>query len=511
MIATNLFGGRTVRAAATIACLAAATSAFAQSNGTALVPLSGRSAQGGSVIATQTPIPGATASVDTLNPLIQVVGGYAGSAPKDGAAPSGPLTLREALRRGLEYNLGPLNLGEVVAQARGQRTVARSALLPNVITELTAIRQQVNLASFGLKFTSPIPGFDFPTVVGPFNQVDLRARLSQNVLNLQALNNYRASAATLRANELTVEDSHDLVVLAVGGAYLQAIAARSRVTAGRAQLETANALFQQSAQRRAVGLIAQVDVGRSQVQALTQQQRLTSLQNDFAKQKIDLARMIGLPPTDSYELGEDVPYSAAPATSLDDALKQAQELRADLKAAAAQVEAAERARAAASAERLPSVSVNADYGTIGPTFPDAHKTFSVVGRVQVPIWRGGATEGVIQQADAAVRQRRAELDDLRSQVEGEVRKAFLALGAAQSQVEVALQNQDVAQQTLELTRQRYDAGITDSVEIVQAQEAAAQASLDYINSVFAHNLAKLGLARATGVAAERLNDFLKLP
>jgi outer membrane protein TolC len=504
-------GSRTVRAAAMIACFAAATSASAQSGGTALVPLTGRSAQGGTVVATQTPVPGATASVDTLNPLIQVVGGYAGSAlPKDGTA-AGPLTLREALRRGVEYNLGPLNLAEVVAAARGQRTVARSALLPNIVSDLTAIRQEVNLSSFGLHFTSPIPGFDFPTVVGPFNQVDLRAHLSQTVLNMTALNNYRASTATLRANEMSVKDANDLVVLAVGGAYLQAIAARSRVAAGRAQLETANALFQQSAQRRAVGLIAQVDVGRSQVQALTQQQRLTSLQNDFAKQKINLARMVGLPPTDRYELGDDVPYSPAPTTSLDDALKQAQELRADLKAAAAQVEAAEKARAAAGAERLPSVAVNADYGTIGPTFPEAHKTFSVVGRVTVPIWRGGSTEGVIQQADAAIRQRRAEFDDLRSQVEGEVRKAFLDLEAAQSQVEVAVQNQDVARQTLDLTRQRFDAGITDSVEVVQAQEAAAQASLDYINSVFAHNLAKLAVARATGVAAERVNDFLKLP
>jgi outer membrane protein TolC len=276
-------------------------------------------------------------------------------------------------------------------------------------------------------------------------------------------------------------------------------------------LETANALYHQTDQRRSVGLVAQVDVGRSQVQALTQQQRLTALQNDFAKQKINLARMVGLPPTDQYEIGQDIPFAPAPALRFDDALPQAQAGRADLKAAEAHVRAAERARAAAHAQLLPSVTVNADYGAIGGTLPDARGTFSIVGRVRVPVWQGGSAEGQIQQAEAAVRQRRAELDDLSGQIEGDLRKAYLDLEAAASQVAVAMQNQDVARQTLDLTRQRFDAGISDSVEVVQAQEAAAVAALDYINSVFAHNLAKLSLARAIGVAAERLPDFLKLP
>jgi outer membrane protein TolC len=129
----------------------------------------------------------------------------------------------------------------------------------------------------------------------------------------------------------------------------------------------------------------------------------------------------------------------------------------------------------------------------------------------VPIWLGGRTEAAIQQTEAAVRQRRAELDDLAGQIEGDVRKAYLEMEAAASQVELALRNQDVAQQTLALARQRFEAGIADSVEVVQAQESAAVAALDYINSVFAHNLAKLGIARSVGIAAQQLQDFLKLP
>jgi len=201
----------------------------------------------------------------------------------------------------------------------------------------------------------------------------------------------------------------------------------------------------------------------------------------------------------------------APTLFLEDALKRAQENRADLKAAAAQLRAAERAQAAARAARLPSATLNADWGKIGSTLPDARSTFTIVGRVRVPIWLGGSAEATIQRAEAAVQQRRAELDDLSNEIEGDVRTAYLEMEAAATQVDVATRNQEVAQQTLDLTRQRFDAGITDNIEVVQAQEAAAVAVLDYINSVFAHNLAKLGLSRAIGVSADRLQDFLKVP
>jgi outer membrane protein TolC len=276
-------------------------------------------------------------------------------------------------------------------------------------------------------------------------------------------------------------------------------------------VDTADALFQQASQRLTVGLVAQLDVNRAQVQVLVQRQRLVSAQNDYAKQKINLARMIGLPPTDEYELSDVIPFSAAFTLGLDEAVRQALATRADLKAAEAQVEAAERALTAARAERLPSVSVSADYGAIGSTPSQARGTFAVVGTVRVPVWEGGRTAGHIEAAEAAVAQRRAEADDLRSQIDGDVRKAFLDLQAAASQLDVAEMNRGVTRENVDLTRQRFEAGVTDNVEVVQAQEALASAELDSINGLFAHNLAKLGFARATGRASDRVADFLKLP
>jgi outer membrane protein TolC len=194
-----------------------------------------------------------------------------------------------------------------------------------------------------------------------------------------------------------------------------------------------------------------------------------------------------------------------------EALRYAMEYRSDLRAAEAQVRAAEKALSAARAERLPSFSIYADYGVLGKN-PSrlAHGTFTVVGTLSFPIWLGGRISGDIDQAKAALYQRRAELEDIRGQIEREVRDAFLDMQAAASQIQVALKNIQASLENLDLSRQRFDAGVSDNTEVVRSQEDVANAQLDHINSVFSHNVAKLSLARAIGLAAERLPSFLRI-
>jgi outer membrane protein TolC len=138
------------------------------------------------------------------------------------------------------------------------------------------------------------------------------------------------------------------------------------------------------------------------------------------------------------------------------------------------------------------------------------RTYTVAATLNVPIWNGGRTGADIQQAEAALAQRRAEVEDTRGQIESEVRNAYLDLQGAASQVEVAKENIDLMGTTLQQTRQRFEAGVSENYEIVQSQESVSGANLDYINSVFAHNFAKLGLARALGSAADKLNQLLSV-
>lgn len=283
---------------AAIFCLgtfASATPGFAQgasranpSQGTQAnpIPLSGRAGQSGSVIAVESPIAGTTTSVNTINPTVQVQGAFSGGARSTAKLPfSGKLSLREAIERGLDFNLGALGLSYAALQAQGQSQVARSALLPNLSGNVTETVQQTNLRASGIRFSSPIPGFNFPSIVGPFNIIDMRASLTQSILDLTARNNYRSANEIYHANQFSVRDARDLVVLAVGGAYLQVIATKERVKSAHAQFDTADALFQQNAQKRSVGLVAQVDVDRSEVEALAQQQRVTSTRERSGKRE----------------------------------------------------------------------------------------------------------------------------------------------------------------------------------------------------------------------------------
>ncbi len=500
------------------AVLLSAAPAFAQfgpssgsSTGTQAtqLPLSGRTAQSsGTVKDSEAPAPSTTATVNTLSPSVNVQGNYAGSTPGVAKMPfNGKLGFKEAIQRGLSFNLGETGATQTMRQAEGQRKVARSSLLPNLNGTVNENVQTTDLRAEGFRFN--FPGFAIPAVIGPFNYVDLRVHLSQNVLDLAAINNFRSANDVAKANRYSAQDARELIVLAVGGAYLQTIAAKAKMDSEQSQLDSANAVFDQSKQQLGQGLIAKVDADKNEVQALTHQQRLLSLKNDLAKQKINLARMIGLPANDQYDLTDDVPFAPAEALTMEAALAQAFQQRADLKAADAQVHAAERAHAAARAERYPSLGVTSDYGGIGVNPAQLQTTYTATASLKIPIWQGGRTEGDIQQADAALQQRRAEYEDLKGQIESDVRSAYLDLQASASQVEVSKRNVEVTKEALDLTRQKVEVGVIDNVEYVQSQEQVTIAEFDYINGVFAHNIAKLNLARAMGRAVDGLPEMFK--
>jgi outer membrane protein TolC len=475
-----------------------------------ILPASGRNNQGGSVNAAQQPVPGTTTSVNTLNPSVQISGPYTGSARSTTGMPfSGKLSLADALKRALSYNLGAVGMAQSARQTSAQARSARSALLPNISGGLSETVEQVDLAALGLRISAPIPGIRIPNIVGPFNYFSLQASLSQNVANLTAIDNYRSARATARAGQYNQEDARDLVTLAVGGAYLQVLAAQARLDAAQVQLDTANAVLHQSTEQHTQGVLGRLSVDQNQVRALTQQQQIITLRNDLAKQKINLARLAGLPPNAGYRLTDDFPYSPAPVQSVEEAVAQAEKQRANLKAAQSQVEAAAKALSAARAERLPSLAVSGDYEVIGTNPANSHGAFTAVGTLSIPLWQGGRTASDIAQAQAVLAERQAELEDTRGQIEAEVREVYLDLEAAAGQVEVARKNLQVAQETLEMTRARMEAGVINTLEVVQAQQTVSGAQLDLINSVFAHNLAKLSLARALGGAMEQLPSLLK--
>ena len=452
-----------------------------------------------------------TLAVTTENSAAQPQGAFQGSVPS-GPPSSGPLSLSldEALKRGLRYNLGGIDSQQGLRQAHGASIVALSPLLPNLNSYLHEFDQQIDLAAFGFKFKlPPSAGFSIPTIVGPFNYFDLRGSLTQKLADVQALRTLQSSRQERQAAEFSVQDAREVVVYVVTAGYLQVIAESARVDSAKVQVESAQAIYQQALDRFTSGVSARIDMTRSQVELQTQQQRLTSEQAAYAKQKIALARLIGLSPGQEFNLTDTLPYAPLESLTLELAIDLASRNRADLKAAEAQVHAAEFSRKAAVAERFPTLDFAADYGVIGINPATSHGTFSVEGQLRFPIWAGGQARGDIEQADARLQQRRAEYDDLRARVEADVRTAFLDLTAAAELVRVAQSQRGLAQDELQQARDRFASGVADTVEVVQAQEVVSSSEQEYIASLNAHNLAKASVARASGQAEKIMRDLLR--
>ena len=423
-----------------------------------------------------------------------------------GGVPTGQLTpeplalsLKDAVDRALRSNLGLLLQQESVRRAEGTRAVTLSDLLPNVSARLGETLQQVNLAAFG--FTG-FPDIKIPSIVGPFNVFDARVSVTQAIVDLSKQDDLRADSAAVRAEAATLKSTRGMVAIVATGLYLQTVAAESRIDAARTQAETADALYRLAADLKDAGIVAGIDVIRAQVQQQAQRQRLIAAQNDFEKLKLQLARAIGLPIGQAVVLTDKVAYAPLTPPTLDAALAQAYASRSDYQALRARVDAAEAELNSARREVLPSLRGTADYGAIGPSVGTAQPSFAISASVTVPVFEGGRRRAHVVESDARLRERQSELADHRARIDYEVRSALLDLQAAEQQVQVAQSTVTLANQELQQARDRFSAGVASNVEVIQAQDAVASATEQYISSLYAHNLAKIALAAARGAAEE---------
>ena len=414
-----------------------------------------------------------------------------------------PLSALDAIDRGLKYNLSLLLSQQTTVGARGARYRALADVLPTLTGRVGESVQEINLAAFGI----PAPAGTGP-IIGPFSVFDARVLASGNFFDLHALNLYRARTEDVNAAQLDLQNARDLIVLVVGGSYMEALAAEARIVSVGAQLNTAQTLYRQAVDMKNAGMVPGIDVLRTQVEMQVQRQRLLAARNDFAKQKLTLGRIIGLPAGQEFTLTEQIPVTPTAPLTLEQALERAYRDRPDYHRAQAQVRAAELTRKAAIGEALPTLKFNGDYGLLGRRPTDNHPTFTTAVALNVPIFQGGKVKGDVMQADALIREREAMLGDLRGQIEFEVRTAFLDLQSAAEQVQVAQSSIQLAEQALAQSRDRFRAGVTTTVEVVQAQEALAATNDNFINSSFTYNVAKLSLARSLGIAERAVKDFL---
>jgi outer membrane protein TolC len=413
-----------------------------------------------------------------------------------------PLSLDDAIQRGLKHNLGYILSNQNTTAANGSRLQELQELLPTVKGTLTESVQQINLAAEGLRISG------FPMIIGPFGYTDIRASLNWSLLNVASLQNYMAAKHNFQSSKLSVDDARDMVVLTVGNAYLTVIADKARIDSAQAQVDTSKVSLDQAVQNHQAGTAPLLDELRARVDYQTQQQTLISAQNAYDKDKIALARAIGLPLEQKFDLTDQAPYAALDDVDPDTAVQQAIESRSDLKALEEQVKSAEKARSAATAERYPTISFSGDYGDIGVNPANSHGTGSATGSIDIPIFEEAKLRGDAKQSQAQLEQKRAQFSDIHGQISADVRDSILDIRSAQKQVEVSRSNVQLANEALSEAQQRYAAGVSDNLAVSQAQQSVAQANNQYVSSLYQHNIAKLSLARALGVAQKNYKSYV---
>jgi len=450
---------------------------------------------------------GQSSSNQSSNP-----GAALSQSPFSGSVPEGkptaevlPLSFKDAIDRGLRNNLGLLLQSDTSLTAQGEKWKELSELLPHVSALVNQSVEQIDLAAEGFRFNFP----GIPNVVGPIGVFQTGVYLTQSVFDYHAIQRKRGASYNEKAAQYSLKNARELVILAVGNSYLVTLSGAARVATAQADVTTAQALYDKAADQQKAGVSPAIDTLRAHVELQTRQQELIVARNDYAKQKLTLARVIGLPPGQEFNLTTAAPYEPLATLPLEQDLQRAYASRPDYLAAAQQLRSAEEFRRAATAEHYPSLDIAGDYGAAGIRPGSSHGVFEVGATLNIPIFAGGRTHADVIEAEATLRQSRQQLENLRGQIDYEVRSARLDLNSAAEQVEVARSSVDLAKQTLEQAQDRFTAGVTDNLEVVQAQDALASAQETYISSLYSHNLAKISLAKSVGFAEEGVKQYLQ--
>jgi outer membrane protein TolC len=456
-------------------------------------------------IATPRPINPAT---DTTNPsarATQTLNPYLGSTP-EGKVVDGEIriSLDEAIARGLRFNLGLIDSQQADAGVRAEREHALSDLLPQISARAQQSYEQLSFKAINIKLPAQA-GFQLPPTSGSFGYGEGDILAHSAVVNLELLNRYKEQRALESASVLSAKDARDIVVYAVGTAYFQVLASEASVATAQAALATAQELNNQVTDQYNHEVSPEIDTLRARVELRTAGQRVVDATNDFEKDKLTLDRVTGIPLAQKWSPSRE--YGYTPLANQADEAQSVEETRADVASVKQEVLAGELGVKAARDERLPEISFDGSFGAGGTNPANYNQVYSVQGTIAVPLFTSGRIRSDEHAAEASLVQRRAAYRDIQGRADYDVRFAQLDAQSSDSAVKVAAENRTLAERALIQSKDRFSNGVTNYLEVLEAEEAVVAANENYIASLFSYNVAKISLARAMGSAETRLPAF----
>lgn len=428
---------------------------------------------------------------------------------RDAIAERGPLKL--SLKRAIELAVSPEGnprvalQTEAVKQAQDRSRQALGTLLPDVETYVGATDAVRSLAAQGLTGIELPFGLKIPQRTPPYHTLDLRATMSTPLFDFSLVRRLESSHASVKASKDDLNNVDDTVVAGVSRAYLTALRADADVAAAQADVALAQATKKQSINQKQAGSGTAIDVTRSDVELSNQQQRLLVSKNQQTKAHLQLLRVMNLRLDTEVELTDKLEYRPVQTLTVDDAIAQAKANRSDLQAQLKREDAARLNASAVKYERLPSVIMQADYGTIGPQEITLLPTRDLYAAVRIPVFDGGRRDARRAESYSQLRQEQIRTADLRDQIELDVRTAMDSLRSADEQVLVAKEGLRLAESELQQARRRYDAGVAIGLEITDASTRMERARTNDIQAVYNYNLSRIDLGQALGKTASMLD------
>jgi outer membrane protein TolC len=424
----------------------------------------------------------------------------------EGDRPALPLTLKRAVEIATspEGNTNIQLSGEGLKQAQARSAEARAALLPDIEASVGDESRTSNLAALGVQINIPIPGFQFPYFVGPFTTMDARVTGTQTVFDFASIRRFQAAKQGVSAAKSDIGGTAEQVAAQVARAYLAALKAATDVETAQADVTLSQAVLTQAENQKKAGTGTGIEITRAKVQLANDQQHLLDAQNDRRSTQLRLLRAMGLRLDTAIELTDKLQYVPVDPVTIEQARAQAIQERPDYHAQQEREATARLSANAVKLERLPSVQAFGDYGAIGAGPSSALPTRTVGVSLRVPIFDGGRRDARRAESSSQYRQEQVRTNDLREQIELDVRLALDDLRSAEDQVKVARDGLELSDSELTQARRRYDAGVANGLEVTDAQTRLARARDNQTAALYKYNLARLELEVIFRQLAKRL-------
>jgi outer membrane protein TolC len=426
------------------------------------------------------------------------------------------LSLDDAVRRGLENNLGLKQAESAENVLHGERNQALQEFLPTITLTGDTGFYQHNLAAQGFgpglvsKFAALFPGGNMPAVslITKDTLTQGQIHYSETLFSGPVIAGWKAAGAAERAAHFGKMTARGEVVQQVATAYLHAIAASSEVDNAKALVAQSQVLLDHARAAHEAGVVANIDELRAKVQLQAQQQLLLDSQNQYQKDLILLKREIGVDPGQEVVLIDPAPYSDLAEQTPEEVRAVAYKSRQDYQNLQNLVVGYKAIHAAYRSQRFPTLQFNSYYGTSTVNGSGTHGNFLAMGTLSIPIFREAGLRGNEDASQAQLDAVNAQLADLRVHIDQQVRSALLDVSASKQLVEVARSNVDLATAALSDETDRVNAGVDDNLPLVTAQATLASAESNLVQSLYQYNVSKLALARAAGVLEQQYRDYL---